>query len=194
MQVPAMVTAHRGKREAESATMRYERVKDISRAGNHGRRRHGKLRNDYPNVRKARAQIGDNRFGRFRRAAGAVENQVEAIAFEALADLHERLHVLVADGDQPRQCVPLQPPRRVEDDVPPGMSMKLDEVFPANAVEVGGCLLDSSARISLQMGMSRLPCPPAQPALEELVVVTRPGAFVAERYASSPRSFSCHPR
>ena len=80
--------------------------------------------------------FGDDRFRRFRRAAGAVQNQVEAIAFEALADLHERLHVLVADGDQPGRCVPLQPPRSVEDDVPPGMSMKLDEVFPANAAEV----------------------------------------------------------
>ena len=31
-------------------------------AGNHGRRRHGKLRNDDPNVRKVQAQIGDDRY------------------------------------------------------------------------------------------------------------------------------------
>ena len=115
------------------------RARTRERAQRPARRgRHCKLGNDDPNVRKARAKTGDDRFRRFRRAAGAVQNQVEAIAFEALADLHERLHVLVTDGDQPGRCVPLQPPRSVEDDVPPGMSMKLDEVLAANAVEVRG--------------------------------------------------------
>ena len=69
----------------------------IRRAGNHGRRRHGELRHDHPNVRKSRPQVGDNCFGCFRRSAGAVKDYVERFTFEPVADLHEGLDVLISD-------------------------------------------------------------------------------------------------